>query len=296
MTLVYEASKSILLKKHPDFNEKWVMERIAEKPYLLKIGDVEVIDSERPVSSSGRIDLLMRDVMSDNRYIVEIQLGKTDESHIIRSIEYWDLERKKYPHINYYIVLVAEEITKRFFNVISLFQMHIPLIAIKMSAVQIKENISLIFTPINLYVEKSDIEERPIDSRVLKATIDREYWVRKTSEESMVLVDRIVQIIKQIDDRVNAKYRKNYVGINKDGWSNNFVYFIPLKEGIRLLVKFDKSESIIEKLSTTGLTFVDYNVKNSTYVLVFDESYLVENERVIKALCVKAYDKSKLTN
>jgi len=30
---------------------------------------------------------------------VEIQLGKTDETHIIRTIEYWDVRKEKEPTI-----------------------------------------------------------------------------------------------------------------------------------------------------------------------------------------------------
>lgn len=33
-----------------------------------------------------------QDPESNLRYEVEVQLGKTDESHIFRTIEYWDLD------------------------------------------------------------------------------------------------------------------------------------------------------------------------------------------------------------
>ncbi len=39
---------------------------------------------------AGRLDLLLQDA-NQRRYEVEIQLGATDESHIIRTIEYWDI-------------------------------------------------------------------------------------------------------------------------------------------------------------------------------------------------------------
>jgi len=44
---------------------------------------------------------------STRRYEVEIQLGATDESHIIRTIEYWDIERKRYPQYEHTAVIVA---------------------------------------------------------------------------------------------------------------------------------------------------------------------------------------------
>lgn len=72
-----------------------------------------------------------------------IQLGKTDESHIIRTIEYWDLERKRYPQYDHTAVIVAEEITSRFLNVISLFNRNIPLVAIQMQAIRQFNSVSM---------------------------------------------------------------------------------------------------------------------------------------------------------
>jgi hypothetical protein len=63
---------------------------------------------------TGRLDLLLQDVDTNRRYEVEIQLGKTDESHIIRTIEYWDIERKRYPQYDHCAVIIAEDITSRF--------------------------------------------------------------------------------------------------------------------------------------------------------------------------------------
>jgi len=54
------------------------------------LGDLIVKDKERIQPGAGRLDLLLQDPDTNLRYEVEIQLGKTDESHIIRTIEYWD--------------------------------------------------------------------------------------------------------------------------------------------------------------------------------------------------------------
>ena len=85
---------------------------------------------------------------TNRRYEVELQLGATDESHIIRTIEYWDIERKRYPQYDHCAVIVAEDITSRFLNVISLFNGSVPLIAIQMQAYKIGEHMTLIFTTV----------------------------------------------------------------------------------------------------------------------------------------------------
>jgi len=148
MALKYEKFTQLNLRTHPTINEKWVQDRIAEDPTLLGLGEVSLHSRERVQPRGGRLDILLEDADEHTRYEVEIQLGKTDESHIIRTLEYWDLERKRYPNYDHVAVIVAEEITGRFLNVISLFNGHIPLVAVQMQAVQLGDTVSLIFTTV----------------------------------------------------------------------------------------------------------------------------------------------------
>ena len=60
--------------------------QIAENPSILGLGDLELHDRERRQTSGSRLDLLLQN--DDQRYEVRLQLGATDESHIIRTIEY----------------------------------------------------------------------------------------------------------------------------------------------------------------------------------------------------------------
>lgn len=93
----YVKFKPISVRDHRTLNEKWVQDRIAEDPGILGLGDVILKDKERHQPHAGRLDLLLQDSESSRRYEIEVQLGRTDESHIIRTIEYWDIERKRYP-------------------------------------------------------------------------------------------------------------------------------------------------------------------------------------------------------
>src|SRR5712691_4629811 len=104
----------IILKGHAELNERWVQERIAEDPSILGLGDLVLKDKERIHPQAGRLDLLLQDPDGGRRYEVELQLGRSDESHIIRTIEYWDIERKRYPQYDHVAVIVAEEIAARF--------------------------------------------------------------------------------------------------------------------------------------------------------------------------------------
>ena len=77
-----------------------------------------------------------------------VMLGATDPSHIIRTIEYWDIERRRYPGYDHVAVLIAEDVTARFLNVMSLLSGSIPLIAIQLDALEVGGNILLNFVQV----------------------------------------------------------------------------------------------------------------------------------------------------
>lgn len=166
----YEKFQQLSLKGHAELNENWVQNIIADDPSVLGLGDLVLKDRERIQPRAGRIDLLLQDSDLGHRYEVEIQLGRTDESHIIRTLEYWDIERKRYPKYEHTAVIVAEDITGRFLNVISLFNGFIRLMAIQMNAIKIDDTVSLVFTKILDRMKQAydDTSFQPLNSSGLK--------------------------------------------------------------------------------------------------------------------------------
>src|SRR5947209_3598790 len=166
----------IALRSHDTLSEKWVQERIASDPSILGLGDVVLKDKERIQPRAGRLDLLLQERDGNRRYEVEVQLGNTDESHIIRTIEYWDIERKRYPQYDHVAVIVAESITSRFLNVISLFNGTIPLVALQMQALRIGEIATLVFTKVIDELSGGLVDE---DEDAAAAPTDRAYWEKR---------------------------------------------------------------------------------------------------------------------
>jgi len=169
-----------------------VQDIIAEDPTVLGLGDLILKDKERIQPHAGRLDLLLQDSDSTRRYEVEVQLGKTDESHVIRTIEYWDVERKRYPQYEHCAVIVAEDITGRFLNVISLFNGFIPLIALQMNAFTVGNTVSLVFTKVLDQLTLGLVEE---DEEVAEVT-DRAYWEKRGSGATVALVDDLLGILR----------------------------------------------------------------------------------------------------
>ena len=125
-----------LVIREAGYDEPWLQDQIYENPACLGLGELETIARERQQLSGGRLDLLLKDPEDDAMYEVELMLGETDETHIIRTIEYWDNEKRRWPQRQHFAVLVAEHINRCFFNVIHLLSHSIPIIAIQASLLE----------------------------------------------------------------------------------------------------------------------------------------------------------------
>lgn len=272
------------LKDHPELNEVWVQHQIAEDPSILGLGDLVLKDKERKQPRAGRLDLLLQDPETNRRYEVEVQLGNTDESHIIRTIEYWDIERKRYPQYDHCAVLVAENITSRFLNVVSLFNGFIPLIAIQIQALKIEENVALVFTRIidelTLGLEEADEEED---------VTDRNYWeTKRGSKETVKIVDELLALIKSFAPEIDLKYNKFYIGLAKDGQPNNFVVFKAKRKFVRLEVKLDQSEETDQFFEDANID-ASYNSRTKRYQFTLTKKDLKQNEQVITDIMKNSY-------
>lgn len=244
----YVTGKKISLRTH--FDEKWLQDRIEENPEILGLGELDIIERERKQSSGGKIDFLFHNADIQTMYEVEIQLGATDPSHIIRAIEYWDIERRRFPSKDHKAVLIAEEINNRFFNVISLMNRSIPIVAIQVSAIQVEDKILLNFTKI------LDTYEAPEDEEKLAGEeVSRPYWEKKSHKESMALVDQTIEFTKQFYQNPRVTYNKHHIALGTE--RQNFMWFHTRKSArIHFEIRLSKQEvkSYIDSLEELGLS------------------------------------------
>jgi len=280
----YIKPEFISLEKDPQFNEKWIQTKIEEDPSIIGLGEVKLKDSERTLPGRGRLDLLLFDTDINRRYEVELQLGSTDESHIIRTIEYWDLERKRYPQYDHCAVIIAEDITSRFFNVISLFNGYIPFIAIQMKAITVGDAMTLVFTKVLDEVKLGTEEQEE------QVAVDREYWADGSTPEMMAVLDGMHTLAREVDSAVSLKYNKNYVGIEIDGLSKNFISFVPKRKSVMLQLKHNPSEEMQTILDGSELDMLTYNNWFNQYRANIYPKDLEESRDIILSLMRMAYD------
>ena len=279
--------KSISLKRHPTLNERWVQDIIAADPLILGIGDVILKDKERRQAGAGRLDLLLQDNDGHGRYEVEIQLGNVDEQHIIRTIEYWDLERKKYPMYDHTAVIVAEDITSRFLNVISLFNGHIPIMALKLSAIETENGVGLHFTKVLDTVKLGFVDE----DETTNEQVDRSYWeTQRGTKTTVKLTDDILEMTKSFAPTAELSYNKHYIGFWVDGRALNFAIMRPQRSAVRLEIGLPRTTETDSLIENTDLDFLDYDARWKKYRLKLTKKDLDTNRELILELMKTAYD------
>jgi predicted transport protein len=263
-----------------------VQERIAEDPSILGLGEIVLKDKERSLPRGGRLDLLFQDAESSTRYEVEIMLGSTDESHIVRTIEYWDLERKRYPQYDHYAVIVAEDITSRFLNVIGLFNGFIPLIALQISALKFGDQISLVFTKV---VDAMSLG-MPDEDEEVQAVTDRNFWetVRGT-KDTVALADDMLDLIKTFAPDLELKYNKFYIGLAKDDKGNNFAVFRPQKNSFRVDIYIKSSPDIDRQLEQAGIEVMYYDKRWGSYRLRLTKADIKKHSELLLKLLKLSY-------
>jgi hypothetical protein len=202
-------------------DEKWLQDRIYEDPSILGLGDLALIQRERPQNAGGRIDFLMYDPEDGVRYEIEVMLGKLNESHIIRTIEYWDIERRRFPALEHRAVIIAEEITNRFFNIIGLMNRNIPIIAIQFNAFKYEDNLFVNFVKVLDINEPGDEEEQGTQE-----VTDRKYWESRASKKSIELLDALLGFVRQVAEP-KVTYNKGHVAVGTAG--RNFMWCHPRK-------------------------------------------------------------------
>ncbi len=277
------------LRDHSELDEKWVQARIAEDPTVLGLGELVLRDKERTQPRAGRLDLLLQDPETDRRYEVELQLGNTDESHIIRTIEYWDLERKRYPQYDHCAVIVAEDITARFLNVVSLFNGTIPLVAIQMNALRIGDKVTLVFTKVLDELRRGLVDE---DEEVYEEA-DRHYWETRATKQTLAMCDELLKVLRSFDPKLELKYNKFYIGLAKGGHPDNFVIFKPKKSNVTVELRLDESPDIDKLIGDAGLDLLPYDKRWGRYRIRIDDDALKKHAKVLTDIMRLAHDRAR---
>jgi len=254
-------------------DEYWLQDIIYSNPEKLGLGKLVAVRKEKKQSSGGRLDILLKDPNDNTMYEIEVMLGETDPSHIIRSIEYWDNEKRRYPQRQHFAVLIAESFDRRYFNVIQLLSLNVPMIAIQADLLEVGNEKVLNFTKIlDVYVEAEEEEEA--------SPVTEKTW-REKAPWTLELAKLYFNLIKDEEKDIDFKYTQSYISIVVNGKNNykfdkrtkpNSVIWFPVKE--------DEKMEVVKKLLDDN-KFVYGENKYKELNFTFDKSILNKNKELL---------------
>ncbi|MBI1904474.1 MAG: hypothetical protein HYS13_25540 [Planctomycetia bacterium] len=283
MALSYVKHEPISLRNHPDFSEAWLQKLIVNDTTMLGLGDLEVISREHVQFGGGRLDLLLADPENGIRYEVELMLGPTDPSHIIRTIEYWDIERRRYPAYDHIAVLVAEAVTSRFLNVLSLMSGSIPLIAIQLNAMKFGEQIMLDFVKV---LDQRQLRE---DDTVEAGSedVDRATWDERVGTSNMQVCDRLLSIANEVaHPKLELKYKKRRIGLSVPGQFFNSIAIMPKKSFVAVRIPVSDADAWTKRLTDGGLDAALWH--GDRVQMRISSKELTDNETLLRPLIHQA--------
>lgn len=257
-------------------DEYWLQDQIYENPACLGLGDLDALAKERQQSSGGRLDILLKNPEDDSMYEVEIMLGETDESHIIRTIEYWDNEKRRWPQRQHFAVLVAEHINRRFFNVIHLLSHSIPMIAVQVALLETRGHRSLFFTKVLDTYEEVD-DGTSTDDRVY----NRDYWVKK-ARWTLETADAILGIVGDVLSGPTLGYLKHYVAVTS-GRQN--IFWLHKRSANKSLLGFRMAPAKHEEVATLlDSKNIPYIRKPKRFYLTIDQQLVEKESELLRAI------------
>lgn len=255
-------------------DEYWLQDVIYSNPSKLGLGDLSPVSKEKKQSSGGRLDVLMKDPQDNTMYEIEVMLGETDPSHIIRSIEYWDNEKRKYPQRQHFCVLIAEAFDRRYFNVIQILSLNVPMIAIQADLLEIDGEHILNFSKIlDIYVEQEDEEITPVVTEL--SWSEKNKWTWSTAK-------RLMETLAPLADKMSLNYTQSYISITVD---NKNAYYLDKRTKPNSIMWFnvkdeEKTEAIKALLTSKNIVY-NFSNKYKDFSLTFDEQFIVDYAEIL---------------
>lgn len=198
------------------YDENWLQGQIAAKPSMIGLGDLILVEREKRQLSGGKLDILLKNREGDTLFEVEVMLGETDGDHISRTIEYWDLEQRQDLKRKHFPVLIAEDVTRRFFNLIYRLSLSIPIIAIKANIVEVEGKKALHFTTILNAFEDSEVDSRRQPEAKSNDVVDEQYWQKKASW-TLAHAKSIEKIVSPVIGKLEINFRVDAIRLLCDG-------------------------------------------------------------------------------
>jgi hypothetical protein len=253
-------------------DEYWLQDLIYENPSILGLGDLIPVSKEKKQSTGGKLDILLKNPLDSSMYEIEVMLGETDPSHIIRTIEYWDIEKRRYPQRQHFPVLIAERFNKRYFNVIQILSLNVPMIAIQADLLEVGSQKIINFTKIlDIYEEQAEDDESNIVNETTWSS--NANWTLQTAKE-------LLGIVNASGLNLKLNFTQSYVAIVN---SRGNAYWLYKRSDPKSYLGFkerndEKAEAIRSLLDTSSIPYT-YN-KYQEFLIILDKDFIKKHKEI----------------
>ena len=148
-------------------------------------------------------------------------------------------------------MLVAEDITSRFLNLMSLLSGSIPLIAIQVVALRVDDKIALHFVRVLDQTTLRTDDEYELAGGTESTRASWEAWA---SPDSLKRCDRILEIVRELTGQEHSLfYTKNFVRVRSPSGVTAPVWFSPRKTLVRIGGYVDDAEAWVKRFDDSGV-------------------------------------------
>lgn len=268
-------------KNHPWYNERKLQTFIYEHPSCLSIPNIKAIDKERIQIPECRIDLLMESTVKKHRYIVEVQLGKLDDDHVLRLQHYYANEKAHYPAYSYTAVLVVEEIKPAMKKKLAAIATFFPLLVMQLETPNASDTQDIPrFTHVLLSFEE---EERKQETFFYEPELETA-WKKKLTVEQFQSLESLLEWVNEMSPNAyRFSYQREYLGLERKGCTTASVTFKPKDKGVKLRFPHIDMEDIKPLLKEQGILCKDNQNK-----LFIAYEHLSSHEHYLKLLFHRA--------
>jgi len=286
--LTFMPAKPVSLKSSPGYDENWLEKQISAHPEMLELGEsVKCIRCQVQHKNGGRVDVLLKDDDNEVLYTVELMLGPLDAGHITRALDYYLREqtRPETQDWSHVCVIVAEEIqSSRYVQVAEYLATLMPLIVIELSALQIGEHLTVKCTKL---FDGTGGGEEELGGE--EETLTRDYWIKRASALSVELTEKILPILKQSEEDTTLTFKKHFIGLAIGNRAENFIYFSPKKEFVRVAARVGDVDGWSKKLTAAGFDLLNSNESESRVKFRLTQSLFESNQKLLAELCDESY-------
>jgi hypothetical protein len=166
-----------------------------------------------------------------------------------------------------------------------LFHGAIPLVAIKMEALEHNGEIGLHFTKVLEPIALGSDDEEGAQSAT-----DRAYWEARGSKATVQIADELAEITKSLGIPIELKYNKYYIGVTLNGAPENFIIFRPKRTFTRFEPRLTPSDALRKRYDDAGLNLMSYDQRWGRFRIELHSGDVAKNREILSDIIKEAYE------